>query len=129
MNSFFVFWKMFCEKLANSFVGFFGNHWKFTEKISSIFVVKKRMAVWVELWVQQNSVFHGQNTNGNSVPATTGAFTYLRSKQRKGNKEKDRNSFKAEIIKRLSPRSKCYCFCKIDHCKALFLKTLVWLSP
>ena len=31
------------------------------------------------------------------------------TKRRKGNKEKKRNSFKAETIKKLSPRSKCYC--------------------
>ena len=32
------------------------------------------------------------------------------TKRRKGNKEKKRNSFKAETIQKLSPRSKCYCF-------------------
>ena len=34
----------------------------------------------------------------------------LCSKKEKGKQKKKRKSFKAENIKRLSPRSKCYCF-------------------
>ena len=36
--------------------------------------------------------------------------TFLRSKKKKGKQREKRNTFKAETIKRLSPRSKCYCF-------------------
>ena len=35
------------------------------------------------------------------------------AKIKKGNKEKERKSFKVETIKRLSPRSKCYCFSNV----------------
>ena len=36
--------------------------------------------------------------------------TFLRSKKKNGNKGKSRKDLKAETIKRLSPRLKCYCF-------------------
>ena len=36
--------------------------------------------------------------------------TFGVAKRKKGNKGKKRNSFKADTIKRLSQRSKCYCF-------------------
>ena len=46
----------------------------------------------------------------NSVPATPGVGGAMRSKKRKRKKRKKRKSFKVETIKRLSTRSKCYCF-------------------
>ena len=42
-------------------------------------------------------------------------LTFWVAKRKKGNREK-RNSFKAETIERLSPRSKCYCF---SHCNSM----------
>ena len=36
--------------------------------------------------------------------------TFLRSKKKKGKQRKKRKSLKVETIKRLSQRSKCYCF-------------------
>ena len=36
--------------------------------------------------------------------------TFSCGKNKKGKQRKNRKSFKAETIKRLSPRSKCYCF-------------------
>ena len=35
---------------------------------------------------------------------------FVQQKQKREAKKKERKSFKAETIKRLSPRSKCYCF-------------------
>ena len=40
---------------------------------------------------------------------------FLRSKKKKGRQRRKRKGFKAETIKRLSPRSKCYCF---NHSRA-----------
>ena len=40
----------------------------------------------------------------------THTHTILCSENKKGKQRKKRKSFKAETIKRLSPRSKCYCF-------------------
>ena len=37
-------------------------------------------------------------------------LTFSRSRKKKGKQRKKRKSFKAETIKRLSSRSKCYCF-------------------
>ena len=52
-----------------------------------------------------------------SGPATSGGPgglaptpTFLLTKQKKEKQMKKRKSFKAETIKRLSSRSKCYCF-------------------
>ena len=36
---------------------------------------------------------------------------FLCSKKKKGRQREKRKTFKPETIKRLSPRSKCYCFC------------------
>ena len=40
----------------------------------------------------------------------THTHTFLCSENKKGKQRKKRKSFKAETIKRLSPKSKCYCF-------------------
>ena len=40
----------------------------------------------------------------------THTHTFLPSKKKKGKQRGKRKTFKAETIKRLSPRSKCYCF-------------------
>ena len=37
-------------------------------------------------------------------------LSFSRSRKKKGKQRKKRKSFKAETIKRLSSRSKCYCF-------------------
>ena len=47
--------------------------------------------------------------------------TFLSGKKKNGNKEKTRKSFKAETIKKLSPRSKCYCF---SHSRASRIQKL-----
>ena len=39
-----------------------------------------------------------------------GPLTFLRNKKKTGKQKKRRKIFEAETIKRLSPRSKCYCF-------------------
>ena len=44
-----------------------------------------------------------------SRPATPG-HTFLHSKKNRETKGKKRKNFKGETIKRLSARSKCYCF-------------------
>ena len=53
-------------------------------------------------------------------PATPGepggmAPTFLRSRKKKGKQGKKRKSSKAETIKRLSPRSKCYCLAILER--------------
>ena len=53
-----------------------------------------------------------------SGPATPG--------RPKGNKEKNRKRFKAETIKRVSPRSKYYCF---SHSRASRIQKLVFNVP
>ena len=45
----------------------------------------------------------------------THTHTFLCSKKKKGRQREKRKGFKAETIKRLSPRSKCYCF---NHSRA-----------
>ena len=44
-----------------------------------------------------------------SGPVTLWGPTFLHSKKKK-EKQREKKSFKAEAIKRLSPKSKCYCF-------------------
>ena len=43
-------------------------------------------------------------------PGGHGSFSFLLSKKEKGRQRQKRKGFKAETIKRLSPRSKYYCF-------------------
>ena len=44
------------------------------------------------------------------MPPLPPAYFFAQQKEKKKTKEKKRKIFKAETIKRLSPRSKCYCF-------------------
>ena len=64
-------------------------------------------------------------TTVSSRSATSGrgawSPTFLRSKMKKMKQRKKRKSFKAETIKRLSPKSKCYCF---SHSRVSKIKTL-----
>ena len=55
------------------------------------------------------------------MPPPPHTQTFLRSKKKNGNKGKTRKSFKAETIKKLSPRSKCYCF---SHSRASRIQKL-----
>ena len=48
-----------------------------------------------------------------------GVPTFLRSKRKKGRQREKRKDFKAETMKRLSPRSKCYCF---SHSRAFRIR-------
>ena len=51
------------------------------------------------------------NNTGPATPTGAGSHAaFLRSKKKKGRQRKKRKSLKAETIKRLSPRSKYYCF-------------------
>ena len=52
-----------------------------------------------------------------------GTPTFLRSKKKKGKQWEKRKTFKAETIKRLSPRSKCYCF---SHSRASRIQKFFW---
>ena len=57
--------------------------------------------------------------SGPATAAVHGPHTHLCSKKKKGKQRKKGKSFKAETIKRLSPRSKCYCF---SHSRASRIK-------
>ena len=52
-------------------------------------------------------------------------LTFLRSKNKKEKQKKKRKNWKAETIKRLSPRSKCYCFShsRVSRIQKCFLST------
>ena len=52
----------------------------------------------------------GPGDHAPSLPTNTHTHTFLPSKKKKGKQRGKRKTFKAETIKRLSPRSKCYCF-------------------
>ena len=54
-----------------------------------------------------------------------GPALFCVAKRKNGNKGKSRKDFKAEAIKRLSPRLKCYCF---SHSRAPRIRTF-FLSP
>ena len=58
-------------------------------------------------WLYQGQAHHGRGGGGGG-----GLWPsyFLRSKKKKGKQRKKRKSFKAETIKKLSPRSKLYCF-------------------
>ena len=64
----------------------------------------------------------GRGTGGDDT------LTFLLSKKKKGKQRKKWNSFKAETIKRLSPRSKCYCFSHSTASKIqkIFLVSQPW---
>ena len=55
------------------------------------------------------------NKADNTGGRASGAWfpTFLCSKNKKGKQRENRKSVKAETIKRLSPRSKCYCFSNV----------------
>ena len=69
------------------------------------------------------SLLHGTGSailggrGGHSPP------TFLCSKKKKGKQKEKRRTFKAETIKRLSPRSKCYCF---SHCRVSRSQNFFW---
>ena len=63
--------------------------------------------------VLQGSIQTGSATPGR--PGGHGPPTFLHSKKKKGKQREKRKGFKAETIKRLSPRSKYYCF---NHSRA-----------
>ena len=69
-------------------------------------------------WIFLNYCFLSRDGDtgepGAPLPLTFFFFFCLRSKK-KGKPNEKRKSFKAEAIKKLSPRSKCYCF---SHCGA-----------
>ena len=53
------------------------------------------------------------------------ALTFLHSKKKIGKQREKRNNFKAETIKRLSPRSKCYCF---SHSRLFRIQKIFFLA-
>ena len=57
------------------------------------------------LWQLMHQCRRHRGGQGNHGPPT-----FLHSKKKKGKQRKKRKSFRAETIKRLLPRSKCYCF-------------------
>ena len=56
------------------------------------------------------SICRAGDIGGAGRPYLPPRRTFLRSKKKNGNKGKGRKDFKAETIKRLSSRLKCYCF-------------------
>ena len=63
----------------------------------------------------------GEGGGWRACPPPLHTQTFLRGKKKNGNKGKTRKSFKAETIKKLSPRSKCYCF---SHSRASRIQKL-----
>ena len=63
------------------------------------------------------------NTGSAKLGGEHDPLTFLRSKKKKEKERKKRKTFKAETIKRLSPRSKCYCF---SHSRASRIQTFFW---
>ena len=59
----------------------------------------------VEVWILENK-HSGPETPAEPCPLQT----FLSSKKRQGKQRQKRKSLKTETVKRLSPRSKCYCF-------------------
>ena len=57
----------------------------------------------------------GPARKGHATPAPPPPQLFCVAKRKKLNKGKKGKSFKAETIKRLPPKSKCYCF---SHCRA-----------
>ena len=62
---------------------------------------------------------------GGSCPSPPSP-TFLSSKKKKGRKRQKRKSFKAETIKRLSPRSKYYCFSDSRASRIRKFYTQIW---
>ena len=60
-------------------------------------------------WNKCTSINTTRDTGGPWGACTAPSF-FCVTKRKKGNKGKKRKSFKVETIKRLSPKSKCYCF-------------------
>ena len=60
--------------------------------------------------LQGRRYWGGPGDHAPSLPTNTHTHTFLPSKKKKGKQRGKRKTFKAETIKRLSPRSKCYCF-------------------
>ena len=58
---------------------------------------------------------------GQSTPTHPPTPLFLRCRKKKRETKKKRKSFQAETIKRLSPRSKCYCF---SHSRASRIQKL-----
>ena len=84
--------------------------------------------------LKAGSYFHKNMSSGifsrvpNKGPMTQGRWgawspTFLRSKKKKGRQRQKRKGFKAETIKRLSPRSKYFCFSRSRPSRKVLLST------
>ena len=91
---------------------------KYTSK-TVLLIIQHTLALFIKFttMAKVNWWFRAGDTWGAGGPWSP---TFLRSKKKKGRQSEKRKGFKTESIKRLSPRSKYYCF---NLCRASRIRT------
>ena len=88
-------------------------HWFKRNNTCYLKVIIQARLIVEAIWLFNTYLIRAGDTGGlggRGEGHATSLPTFLHSEKKKGKQREKRKTFKAETIKRLSPRSKCYCF-------------------